>query len=151
MESSVGNAHENFGCHDANSNSGGVGNSIVNTAFFYLYHIAWRLHGFLDKKNASSSSYFFGKAMDSGTKWRQFGSHISASYAPVFKEEDEEDFGIDSDEAIRTATATTSTTITVRESSPPLDENQGGNGAGVGHGEGDNWHDMEAVLTWHLV
>lgn len=73
-----------------NNGGGSVGSSIVNTAFLFLYHIAWRLHGFLDTKKASFSSYSLRKTME-GVKreWRQFEFESSspASYA-----DDGEDF-----------------------------------------------------------
>lgn len=67
-----------------NNGGGSVGSSIVNTAFLFLYHIAWRLHGFLDTKKASFSSYSLRKTMEGIKKeWRQFEfeSCSPASYA----------------------------------------------------------------------
>lgn len=73
-------AHSILRCHyyenDGNTSGGsggGSNNSTVNTAFLFLYHIAWRLHGFLDKKKASiSSCSFVTKTMDGSGELKEY-------------------------------------------------------------------------------
>lgn len=138
---------DSTGCHDEldnNKGGGGVDSSnIINTAFLFLYHIAWRLHGFLDKKKAFFSTTTTVSSLleqrkktkkgefDPGRKWRQF-ELCASPYATTAAAEEAESFMICSDDY---ATSDSSRTIL-------LDRYQAEHYGG-GEEEDYYWHDMD--------
>lgn len=133
----------------ANDGDSGFGRSIVNTAFLFLYHIAWRLHGFLDSKKPFFPSCLLAKTIEGlGRKDVQLFD-LRTSTALLYDDDDDavafeeqgrrEDYGGDEE--------TGSPSAALRLSSSFDECHLLGVGSRRGGGTwdtgGESWHDMD--------